>query len=1003
MRKLLEAPLDPLERRVFRDSLDEITTLYRAARDEALFGVSRHFRGGLRVAVEEVERLLVLLRHSVEQRASVRAHHESLTQGLAAAHDEEQRRALMLEFLALFTPPERLAGDRKAFDRDMGLDCVEQRYHRWRTARWLREEILLRAIGRRVAEVARTLFTHEGESGADPVRRLQRLLSELRLERTLIEQAGGAARWRNQRAALRALGEIVRAVDGEYRARLFRRSTPFVVRCALDQRLSVWVQREALELVPLLVHAHEAERIVVRRLFDMDPHAGDDLFVRSKAVRVAADHIDTPRRRAQLLRRVLQRRDPSEHVRIEAAAALVDIDRVEVDRTLVAAVFGPPRQRDPSPRVRARCLEALCTRAERFVEREAVAAGALARAVTADTDTLVRRVAMEEAVRLARSRQRRLHKYKVDALDHTLLSALDTVIRSDPDIALKRFAARAREEIVLINDAAHAWFESRLAHELEALDEWSTLSVARERIAVPADVLGRLLALHARAGFGYMVQFRRRQVRFIKGDRFRTRLWRILHEIRHPDTAKRQAHRHTTGRVMYAEMRCPPELVAELVETKVPGERLWIGAEQSWRRFLPLLDDFLSMFSWLPWRRLRRVRIHSSEGMTEIIDRRPWWKAAWAHLHMSWHYARLARMRNAHPEDTSERERAAYLRVMRERYGFETLFYPACYRHEERRYPLEDPTIAEHFADAAFAHTLANAERSPQDGDTLCTRPLTRTASVRTTGDGADAPAADSDRAATRSDPTSDEKHGDANGVNSETDTPMQPDADAFGEALVDALLSPLLTAYERSRTAAFVEEDDAPHAHLDTESAALATNATDAGSSEGPATASDRWAPETLAALDETQPAEAIGRAVSAPAASTASADEARPGRIDDTADLAPGSDDSTAGATLADARIAGAADAAEQAAGAECASSDSTGADVLEDTAPDGAGAAAETAEETADQTAHDPIAATAATALADTADAAPAAGETTCDATPPAGGDAWREDSTSRGGAP
>src|SRR5207249_4691349 len=143
-------------------------------------------------------------------------------------------------------------------------------------------------------------------------------------------------------------------------------------------------------------------------------------------------------------------------------------------------------------------------------------------------------------------RQRRTRKYKIDRLDHTLLEAIDEVCRADQDVAVRRLAEEAREAIVVRNMPAFGWVEGKVAAPLAALDEGEDLRVPRKELTIPEDLLGRILAYFTRDDFGIVVERRGDEVVFKKGDRIGLRLWRVLHELRNLDSAKRQAFRHTT-------------------------------------------------------------------------------------------------------------------------------------------------------------------------------------------------------------------------------------------------------------------------------------------------------------------------------------------------------------------------------------------------------------------------------------------------------------------------
>ena len=128
--------------------------------------------------------------------------------------------------------------------------------------------------------------------------------------------------------------------------------------------------------------------------------------------------------------------------------------------------------------------------------------------------------------------------------------------------------------------------------------------------------MGRALALLAQTDFGFDVERRRRRLRITRGHRLGFRLWRFLYEFRNPGTDKRQAYPHTTGRLFRGSLHAASAITAELAETKVPGEPLFIPDEAGWRPYLPLVDELISAldqpFGAGP------LSIYTSEGITEI-------------------------------------------------------------------------------------------------------------------------------------------------------------------------------------------------------------------------------------------------------------------------------------------------------------------------------------------------------------------------------------------------
>ncbi len=712
MIETIEAALTPLERVLFqRDAIRVASELREVEGDAIASGIARRYTGELRRALEEVECCMALLRRSRDERNALEARFAALGESLAATESPAERKSLMLEFLALITPRERLAGDAAAFGRWMDLDAVTERYQREIERKYMREDLLVRALGVLMPRVlvaiereARAEGAPElGDTGATRAvarpgagERARALLRELEIEPFLLAQVRDARRWQNRVSAFRAIGKLAGALPAAERARILSIETSnFLVRCCLDQDENVWIQRGALELLCEL-SPREGRRVLERRLLATDPMRRDDFWVRGFAVallpRVASEShwIET-------VRRLLRRPEPSEYVRLQVVRTLAAARGAEAERCLLEMARGEGARRDPSPRVRAEIAAEWRRKANRDPTREEVAARLLALLIRRDEAFLVRRVALEEAEALAAARQRRARKYKVDRIDHILLDAMDEVARSDPDIALRRLAEEAREAIVVRNLPAFDWVEGRIAAPLAELDEHSELRVPRRDFAVPEDLLGRILAYFTRDDFGLVVERRRDEYVIRKGDRIRMRLWRVLHELRNPDTAKRQAFRHTTGRVFRGELRIHSGILAELIETKVPGERLWHESEMSWRRFLPLVDDYLSLFSWLPWRRQRTAKIYSSQGVTEIRDTNGFWRGLLRYLKMSWNYARLAGQRNAHERNKVFSDRSRFVRIMREEYGIETRFRPAEYQFEGRTYQLDDPSLEAHF------------------------------------------------------------------------------------------------------------------------------------------------------------------------------------------------------------------------------------------------------------------------------------------------------------------
>ncbi|MBN1296425.1 hypothetical protein JXA80_06570, partial [bacterium] len=177
-----------------------------------------------------------------------------------------------------------------------------------------------------------------------------------------------------------------------------------------------------------------------------------------------------------------------------------------------------------------------------------------------------------------------------------------------------------------------------------------------------------------------------------RGEQFRRRVWRIVHELSHPDPAKRQGHVHTTGRWFPGSIRAHARYMAETTETKVPGERLFQQAEYSWRPYLPMVDDILSLchsrFAG------KTVKIFSSEGVFSI--RGPsalqdrfmiWWET-------TMNYRHLVNRRNVDVADVASGHERSFAQILTEDFNFEIGFEPHRYEYNGRFYQVLDPEIA---------------------------------------------------------------------------------------------------------------------------------------------------------------------------------------------------------------------------------------------------------------------------------------------------------------------
>ncbi len=207
------------------------------------------------------------------------------------------------------------------------------------------------------------------------------------------------------------------------------------------------------------------------------------------------------------------------------------------------------------------------------------------------------------------------------------------------------FAADAKD-LVGVLARLHTGESARLA-----CDKWSEAVVMRAM----ARAAGEGFGLYARQRFGSW--------RIYRGEKRRVRLWRVLHEIRHPAPNKRQGYHHAHARVYPGWLRAHPEQLGELTPTAVPGERRQVGAEGGWGPYLPLVDDLLdAQMSRRPITLVTTVGVVRLQAPTNPLRR------LWNFLVISWRYDRLDRQRLASIEGDDERQRSRYLARIEQTY-----------------------------------------------------------------------------------------------------------------------------------------------------------------------------------------------------------------------------------------------------------------------------------------------------------------------------------------------
>ncbi len=622
VRRLLETGLEPFHRQVHAKELAWLQERVRRVGEDG-----RADKGGS--GRESAERLVALLQLAIEallqERAALGQKFAGFRRSYGHAVTEEERRELVLGLaLALGASRRELQGDRRAFQRWFGYDAVSERYHR-RISRFDRR--LVFALGRLAALAAFALSEMPG--GPEAVQLWRRMELEA-LVRPLFTFVGNTA---VRIAAFRCLSAALTALPAGVRERaLSDQALRYVYRTALERTQETWLQCEALTLLEAM-SPDSLDRALALRIEGAE--AGDDLFVRRHAVRQLGRRLAENPRLCRLLDSAAM--DPNPAVR-QTVAEVLPVAPAE----RVAAVLPVLLAADNEPAVRAAAvlgIARLCLRPELFE----LAHTQLRRHLEQEQDRFVLRAALEALVGGHAALQG--VPASADAWLQALAPALLGLHTGAEHLAVRRWAAQARERLWGQADPAARALLARIAPVLHGVAQGRAHSLRQLRLhrEEPA-LLGRVLALLVQRDFGFDLERRRFGMRVSRGNRFGFRLWRFVHEMRHPGTDKRQAFPHTIGRVYRGTLRANSPITAELAQTKVPGEPLFVASEEGWRPYLPLVDEMISVLDQP--RRAGALQLYTSEGVTEVRPPRSLWRRLRARVLLTLRFSHYAQLRN---------------------------------------------------------------------------------------------------------------------------------------------------------------------------------------------------------------------------------------------------------------------------------------------------------------------------------------------------------------------
>lgn len=545
----------------------------------------------------------------------------------------------------------RLRREEQALERDFGPDALAERYL-GKVASLERDiNIAVALLG---LECAATLkATCSGDE--DYALRWRQIGVEDGIAALLSYEGNMHVRLEAFRCLARALEALPLALHG---TALTGPTTQYIYRLALEPRQDVWLQCEALTLLAR-VTPEFFERVVRQRL--AQPLSGDDLFVRRRGVALIGVALAARPEWADLLEVV--HADPSVYVRQELAKCLPAMPPAAADQYLTRLLA------DAENSVQAQALLALpdmlaARGGDWFAD---VLCGVIGRSEPVFTHRVALHVA-EKGVEVALAQ-------KLDAAPWgaRLAAAADRLAGEAKDLRLRHWAAEAAEWLIAWLDASHRAALAELARVAGECAPGKACALPAALARLDPQVLGRLAQVAARRDFGLHLARGWRGWRLHRGHRFGFRSWRLLHELRNASPDKRQAFRHTIGRIFRGTIHAPSAILAELSETKVPGEPLHQAAEAGWRPYLPLPDQLISILDEPA--SAGPLQLFTAAGRTVVEAPRGLLPRLRARLALTGRFPRYAALRNWHESGGTSAD--SYVEALRE-IGFRIRFeaYP---------------------------------------------------------------------------------------------------------------------------------------------------------------------------------------------------------------------------------------------------------------------------------------------------------------------------------------
>lgn len=603
---------------------------------------------------------------TVEERNELEIFRGDFKRKYHVVDDESERRELVIEFSEyLGATPKQVDGDRQAFSRYFGYDAINERCQK---RIFEKNYHILNQLD---------LLTKSWLKLAQNEPDLIQIWKEQNMEKLISPLITTPGEEKIRQHAIRLISVLCTEKPDMPLEELLSQSTiSFVYQLSLRKDVDIWLQIEALEL---LFHLSENNFISVIENHLNNPTMGDTIFLRHRAAALIVSRIERGHPYDRDLELLMK--DPSPYVRQGVVLAFLKYPKHKTTEYFKTILLN-----DEEDKVRAHCLYHL-----RELFHSLPTEGIINLLVTCfenEKDALPLQAAMDTLQFLI------LGFFEAEDIEklYQKSSPLQKIRTEHPKPPIRMVAAECCEMLYLLKEDAYLKLFREIRPQIKSIKSPGKGSIkATELFKKEEDTTCRLFALCAQRDFPFNLKTGRRKWKVFRGFHFGFRFWRFIYEWREPSTDKRQAYPHDIARKYRGNIHLATNILAELSQTKVPGEPLNIGSENSWRPYLPLVDEMIALLDENRYTKV--LKRYTSAGLVECEAPKGFFKRLKAWVSLTFKFPNYAKTRNWQEDANSPP--SDYINLFR-KLGFQISYKPYHYEGIENG-EGEDPKIVRFF------------------------------------------------------------------------------------------------------------------------------------------------------------------------------------------------------------------------------------------------------------------------------------------------------------------